>query len=121
MKISINAAILICLFITTGCEKTPENKPYEPKTEEIKVQDHQFYSGGGNRKQTISLRKGMAAFDYSYNHPGTLKISISDTNQTLIGVVINKGREGLDRIIIPADGRYIFEVEASGKWAINIW
>lgn len=124
MKIFISVLIASFLALAAGCGNTPENKPETKKTPEVKVQDAQFYSGGGNRKQTIRLKKGIAAFDYSYNHADTLTISISDTNQTLIGTVINKDgktTEGLDRIDIPYDGLYIFEVKGTGRWSIHIW
>jgi hypothetical protein len=129
MKVSIIAIVLFTLLITAGCEKTPEpetkTRPYgPPDTKEILVQNHQFINGGGYRKQRIMLKKGIAAFEYAYNHADTLKISILDSNEVLIGSVINKGgqlTEGLDRINIPEDGKYILEVKATGRWQINVW
>jgi len=124
MKNLFIAALLICLFNSAGCNKTPENKTDKPKTEDIRKQDPQFFSGGGKKSQTINLKKGMAAFEYSYNHSDTLTITIMDTNQTVIGVVLNKDgkiTDGLDRINIPVDGKYILEIKGSGRWHINIW
>lgn len=122
-------AVIFALSLACGSTKKLEEK-LESKKQELEKQKEestqpqtkQTLSGTGTKTQKVTLSKGAVIFNYTYKGQHNFIVTLKDSDAKVVALVANEigSISGSKSVNIRESGTYLLDVEAEGKWTLDI-